>query len=59
LGSLTDEEILAEFSSDQEAMEEDEDINEVEIVEECPEKPTASEVRSAIDVLTSYSLFLN
>jgi len=59
LGSLTDEEILAEFSSDQEAMEEDEDINEVEIVEECPEKPTASEVRSTIDVLTSYSLFLN
>jgi len=59
LGSLTDEEILAEFSSDQEAMEEDEDIDEVEIVEECPEKPTASELRSAIDVLTSYSLFLN
>ena len=57
LGSLTAEEILAEFSSDQEAMEEDEDIDEV--VEECPNKPTASEVRSAIDVLTSYSLFVN
>ena len=58
-GSLTDEEILAEFSSDQEAMEEDEETDEVEVLEECPKKPTASEVRSAIDVLTSYSLFVN
>ena len=56
LGSLTDEEILAEFSSDE---EEDEYIDEVEVVEECPKKPTASEARSAIDVLTSYSLFVN
>ena len=29
------------------------------VVEECPKKPTASEVRSAVDVLTSYSLFVN
>ncbi|KAM7444224.1 hypothetical protein ABFA07_007166 [Porites harrisoni] len=58
-GSLTDEEILAEFSSDQEAMEEDEETGEVEVLEECPKKPTASEVKSAIDVLTSYSLFVN
>ena len=58
-GSLTDEEILAEFSSDQEAMEEEEETDEVEVLEECPKKPTASEVRSAIDVLTSYSLFVN
>lgn len=58
-GSLTGEEILAEFSSDQEAMEEDEETDEVEVLEECPKKPTASEVRSAIDVLTSYSLFVN
>ena len=49
--SLTDEEILAEFRSDQEAMEEDEDLDEVEVVEECPKKPTASEVRSAIKIL--------
>ena len=41
-GSLTDKEILAEFSSDQEAMEEDEDRDEVEVVEEFPKKPTAS-----------------
>ena len=27
--------------------------------EECPKKPMASEVRSAIDLLTSYSLFVN
>ena len=40
-------------------MEEDEDLDEVEVVEKCPKKPTASEVRSAIDVLTSYSLFVN
>ena len=58
-GSLTDEKILAEFSSDQEAMEEEEETDEVEVLEECPKKPTASEVRSAIDVLTSYSLFVN
>ena len=58
-GSLTDEEILAEFSSDQEAMEEEEETDEVEVLEECPKKPTASEVRSAIDVPTSYSLFVN
>ena len=58
-GSLTDEEILAEFSSDQEAMEEDKETDEVEVLEECPKKPTASEVRSAIDVLTSYRLFVN
>ena len=58
-GSLTDEEILAEFSSDQEAMEEDEETDEVEVIEECPKKPTASEVRSAINMLTSYSLFVN
>ena len=50
---------LAEFSSDQEAMEEEEETDEVEVLEECPKKPTASEVRSAIDVLTSYSLFVN
>ena len=40
-------------------MEEDEETDEVEILEECPKKPTASEVRSAIDVLTSYSLFVS
>ena len=42
-------------------MEEDEETAEVEVLEECPKKPTASEVRSAIiiDVLTSYSLFVN
>ena len=51
-----DEEILAEFSSDQEAMEEEELIHEVYVVEEWPKKSTASEVRS---LLTSYSLFVN
>ena len=56
---LRDEEILAEFRSDQEAMEEDEGQDEVEVIEECPKKPTASEIRSAIDVLTSYSLLVN
>ena len=38
----TDEEILAEFSSDQKAMEEEGDINEVEVVEECLKKPSHS-----------------
>ena len=57
--SLRDEEILAEFRSDQEAMEEDEGQDEVEVIEECPKKPTASEIRSAIDALTSYSLLVN
>ena len=40
-------------------MEEDEETDEVEVLEECPNKPTASEVRSEIDVLTSSSLFVN
>ena len=31
----------------------------VEVLEERPKKPMASEVKSAIDVLTSYSLFVN
>ena len=30
-------------------MEEDEDIDEVEVIEECPKKPTASEFRSGAD----------
>ena len=37
-------------------MEKDEDIDEVEVVEECPRKPT--EDRSAIYMLISYSLFV-
>ena len=40
-------------------MQEDEDMDEVEVLEECPKKPITSQVRSAIDVLTSYSLFVN
>ena len=54
---MTDEEILEEFSRDQEAMKEDEGTDEVEVLEECPKKPTASEVRSAIDVLTSDAMY--
>ena len=38
---------------------EKEEIDEVDVVEEYPKKPTASEVRSALDVLTSHSLFVN
>lgn len=38
---------------------EDKEIDEVEVIEECPKKPTASEVRFAVDVLTSHSLFVN
>ena len=40
-------------------MKEDNDIHELEVVEKCRGKPTASEVRFAIGVLTSYSLFVN
>ena len=39
-------------------MEKDKDIDEVEVVEECPRKPTSSEDRSAIYMLISYSLFV-
>ena len=39
-------------------MGKDEDIDEVEVVEECPWKPTTSEDRSAIYMLISYSLFV-
>lgn len=41
--SLLDEVILADFTSDQEALEEGKDLDAVKVVQECPKKPTASE----------------
>ena len=46
-GSLTDLRDLLKFSSDHGAMDEDKNLYEVEVVEKCPKKATASEVRSA------------
>ena len=57
VGPFSDEDILAEFRPDNEDEQEEDD--KVEIDEECPKKPTASDVKHAIDVLISYSLFVD
>ena len=59
MGSLTDEDILAEFKTDDVEQEDSEDELEVlEVQENCPKRPTTSEVRQAIDTLATYSLFV-
>ena len=57
-GSLSDEDILAEFREENE-MEVDDgnDRNEDEQQEETPKRPTKSEVHQAIETLSRYSLF--
>ena len=57
-GSLSDEDILAEFREENE-MEVDDgnDGNEDEQQEETPKRPTKSEVHQAIETLSRYSLF--
>ena len=59
IGSLTDEDILAEFKTDDVEKEDSEDELEVlEVQENCPKRPTTSEVRQAVDTLATYSLFV-
>ena len=60
MGSLTDEDILAEFKTDDVEQEDSEDeLEGLEVqLENCPKRPTTSEVRQAIDTLATYSLFV-
>ena len=56
--SLTHEEILAEFRETDDGVEEDSD-DEIEMLDDAPKRPAASEVRQSIDTLLTYSMFVN
>ena len=56
IGSLSDEDILVEFRTDNVDREDGEE--ELEVLEDRPKRPTATEVREAIDTLGTYSLFV-
>ena len=56
--SMTDEEILAEFCEKDHGVEEDSD-NEIEMLDDAPKRPAASEVRQSIDTLLTYSMFVD
>ncbi len=55
--SLTDEEILAEFRETDDGVEDSD--NEIEMLDDAPKRPAASEVRQSIDTLLTYSMFLD
>lgn len=58
IGSLSDEDILAEFCEEnQMEVDDGDDGNEDEQQEETPKRPTKSEVLQAIATLSQYSLF--
>ena len=58
IGSLSDEDILAEFREEnQMEVVDGDDGNEDEQQEETPKRPTKSEVHQAIETLSRYSLF--
>ena len=58
IGSLSDEDILAEFREEnQMEVDEGDDGNEDEQQEETPKQPTKSEVHQAIETLSRNSLF--
>ena len=58
IGSLSDEDILAEFrEKNQMEVDDGDDENEDEQQEETPKRPTKSEVRQVIETLSRYSLF--
>ena len=58
IGSLSDENILAEFREEnQMEVDDGDDGNEDEQQEETPKRPTKNEVRQAIETLSRYSLF--
>ncbi len=56
--SLTDEEILAEFCETDDGIKEDSDDN-VEMLNDTPKRPAASEVRQSIGTLLTYSMFVD
>ena len=58
IGSLSDEDILAEFCEEnQMELDDGDDGNDDEQQEETPKRPTKSEVLQAIETLSRYSLF--
>ena len=58
IGSLSDEDILAEFREEnQMEVDDGDDGNEDEQQEETPKRLTKSEVHQAIETLSRYSLF--
>ncbi len=56
--SLTDEEILAEFRETDGGVEEDSD-DEIEMLDDAPNRSAASEVRQSIDTLLTYNMFVD
>ena len=60
IGSLSDEDILAEFREEKQMeVDDDDDGNEDEQQEETPKRPTKSEVRQVIETLSRYSLLFD
>ena len=55
-GPLTDEDIVADFTTDN--VEQEDAGVEIEMVEEWPMRPAANEARQAVDALATYSLFV-
>ena len=57
IGSLGDEDILAEFREENQMEVDDGDDGNEDEQEETPKRPTKSEVHQAIETLSRYSLF--
>ena len=57
IGSLSDEDILAEFREENQKEVDDGDDGNEDEQEETPKRPTKSEVHQAIETLSRYSLF--
>ena len=55
---ITDEDILAEFKTD-DSIEQEHSDDEIEMLENNPKKSTLNEVRQSIDILTTYSFFVS
>ena len=55
---ITDEDILAEFKTD-DSVEQEHSDDEIEMLDNSPKKPAPNEVRQSIDILTTYSLFVD
>ena len=55
---ITDDDILAEFKTD-DSVEQEHSDDEIEMLDNSPKKPAPNEVRQSIDILTTYSLFVD
>ena len=56
IGSLSDEDIFAKFRIDN--VDQKDGDEELDVIEDRPKRPTATEVSQAIDTLATYSLFV-